>query len=84
MLKHPTKHLTRGADQEPEPRYDPEEMEAHAPPGKHRLFEGRTQHDEADLNSEKIRLVRDVERHDHVDDDEVSTRSMRATAKRKS
>ena len=27
--------------------------------GKHRLYEGRVQHDEADLNSEKNRLARD-------------------------
>ncbi len=31
-----------------------------APNGKHRLFEGRQQHDEADKNSERNRLAREV------------------------
>jgi len=38
----------------------------HPADGGHRLFERREQHDEADLNSEKNRLNRDVEAHDHV------------------
>jgi hypothetical protein len=38
----------------------------HPTDGKHRLFERREQHDEADLNSEKNRLSRDIEAHDHV------------------
>jgi hypothetical protein len=38
----------------------------HPTDGKHRLFERREQHDEADLNSEKNRLSRDIERHEHV------------------
>lgn len=38
----------------------------HPTDGKHRLFERREQHDEADLNSEKNRLSRDIETHDHV------------------
>jgi hypothetical protein len=33
--------------------------------GKHRLFEGRVQHDEADRNSEKNRLDRDISEHGH-------------------
>ena len=33
--------------------------------GRHRLFEGRQQHDEADKNSEKTRLERDIDRHGH-------------------
>ncbi|HEU4563596.1 MAG TPA: hypothetical protein VFS05_03065 [Gemmatimonadaceae bacterium] len=37
----------------------------HAEPGKHRMFEERQQHDEADKNQEKNRLVRDIERHGH-------------------
>jgi hypothetical protein len=41
----------------------------HPADGKHRLFERREQHDEADLNSEKNRLSRDIERHDHDRDD---------------
>ena len=38
---------------------------SHDEPGKHRLFEGRQQHDEADRNSEKNRLDRDIRAHDH-------------------
>ena len=38
----------------------------HPTDGRHRLFERREQHDEADLNSEKNRLSRDIEAHDHV------------------
>ena len=38
----------------------------HPTDGKHRLFERREQHDEADLNSEKNRLSRDINEHDHV------------------
>lgn len=33
--------------------------------GRHRLFEGRKQHDEAEKNSEKNRRLIDVERHGH-------------------
>jgi len=37
-------------------------LKAHAPgpDGKHRLFEGRKQHDEADRNSERTRLAREI------------------------
>jgi hypothetical protein len=38
----------------------------HGTEGKHRLFEGREQHDEADKNSEKNRLDRDIQDHDHT------------------
>lgn len=37
----------------------------HPADGKHRLFEQREQHDEADHNSEKARLSRDIQAHDH-------------------
>jgi hypothetical protein len=33
--------------------------------GSHRLFEGREQHDEADKNSDKNRLIKDVGKHHH-------------------
>ncbi len=39
--------------------------ELHAAEGKHRLFEGREQHDEADKNSEKNRLDQDIQDHGH-------------------
>lgn len=38
---------------------------SHGVTGKHRLFERREQHDEADLNSEKNRLDRDIREHSH-------------------
>ena len=40
---------------------DPE----HEGKGEHRLVEGRQQHDDAELQSEKTRLSRDIEHHDH-------------------
>jgi hypothetical protein len=38
----------------------------HPTDGRHRLFERREQHDEADLNSEKNRLNSDIEVHGHA------------------
>jgi hypothetical protein len=66
------------------PRYDPAEIRQHDDVGKDRLFEGRQQHDEAEKNSEKTRLARDVERHDHPVDDDVADSGSGASAKRKS
>lgn len=87
---HPEWNETNGgaAPNHPEenargPKYTPEEIRVHAPPSKTHLFD-RTQHDEADLNAEKTRLVKDSERHDHTAHDEWSERSARASAKRKS
>jgi hypothetical protein len=37
----------------------------HREEGKHRLFEGRKQHDHAAKKSEKTRLSRDIDRHKH-------------------
>ncbi len=37
----------------------------HDDAGEHRLFEERQQHDDAEKKSEKTRLSRDVERHEH-------------------
>ena len=37
----------------------------HRDKGEHRLFEDRQQHDEADKNSEKSRLSKDIDRHGH-------------------
>lgn len=52
-------------DESAGPRYDPKEIRAHDTPGKDRLFEDREQHDEAESNSEKTRLARDIDRHNH-------------------
>ena len=64
--------------------HDPAQVEQHDDVGKDRLFEGREQHDEAEKNSEKTRLARDVERHDHDVDEQVSDSGTSHTAKRKS
>jgi hypothetical protein len=65
------------------PQYDPSEIREHQPKGKNRLFEDRQQHDDADKNSEKTRLARDMERHDHGPDTELHDRNVRSSAKRK-
>ena len=44
-----------------------ERMIANGGDGRHRLVEGRVQHDEADKNSEKNRQRIDAERHGHGD-----------------
>ena len=64
--------------------HDPAKVERHDDTGKDRLFEGREQHDEAEKNSEKTRLARDVQRHDHDVDEQVSDAGTSHTAKRKS
>jgi hypothetical protein len=64
--------------------HDPAKVEQHDDVGKDRLFEGREQHDEAEKNSEKNRLARDVERHGHDVDEQVSDSGTSHTAKRKS
>ena len=47
------------------PRHDPEDIREHDTPGKDRLFADRQQHDDAEKQSEKTRLSRDIERHRH-------------------
>ena len=66
------------------PSHDPDEIRKHDDAGKDRLFEGRQQHDEAEKNSEKTRLAKDVARHDHAVDDDVADAGSSASAKRKS
>lgn len=66
------------------PQARPAARKAHAPPADSHLFSGRSDHDEADLNSRKTRQVRDAERHGHIDNDELSRKSAQASAKRKS
>ena len=64
-------------------QYDPAEVEKHDDVGKDRLFEDRQQHDEADKNSEKTRRARDVERHGHDVDEQVSDSGTGHTGKHK-
>ena len=63
-------HNTTGAEKSSGPGHNPAEVRKHDDAGKDRLFEGREQHDEADKNSEKTRLSRDVNRHKHDSDDD--------------
>ena len=77
-------HTTNERKRTPGPSYDPEEIRAHDDKGKDRLFENRQQHDEADKNSEKTRLARDLDRHRHTAGDELSQRSESSKSKRKS
>lgn len=63
--------------------HDPAEIAKHDDVGKDRLFEGREQHDEADKNSEKNRLARDVQRHDHEIDEDVADSGSAHGAKHK-
>ena len=65
------------------PGHDPAEIRKHDDTGKDRLFEGREQHDDAEKNSEKSRLARDVARHDHPVDDDIADSGTGPSAKRK-
>jgi hypothetical protein len=64
--------------------HDPAHIREHSDAGKDRLFEGRQQHDEAEKNSEKTRLARDVQKHDHEADDDLTDAGSGPSAKRKS
>ena len=64
--------------------HDPDEVAKHDDTGRDRLFEGREQHDEAEKNSEKTRLARDVDRHGHDVDDQEADSGSQPTGKRKS
>lgn len=46
--------------------------------GKHKIYEGRKQHDEADKNAEKNRLMRDIDRFD-LDREQFQVRGGRET-----
>jgi hypothetical protein len=66
------------------PGHDPAEIAKHDDTGKDRLFEGRQQHDDAEKNSEKSRLAKDVQEHHHPVDNDVADAGTGASAKRKS
>lgn len=51
------------------PTHDPEQIRKHDDSGKDRLFEGRIQHDDADKESDRNRLEKDVARHHHAADE---------------
>lgn len=75
---------TSSPDRETGPQHDPADIRAHNDVGKDRLFEGREQHDEAEKNSEKTRVARDTDRHNHGSENELDHASRQASAKRKS
>ncbi len=75
---------TAGSKQASGPGHDPAEIRKHDDEGKDRLFEGRQQHDEAEKNSEKSRLAKDVAKHDHSVDEDVADSGSGPSAKRKS
>ncbi|MBC7791416.1 MAG: hypothetical protein H7Z74_15835 [Anaerolineae bacterium] len=64
------------------PGHDPADIREHNDTGKDRLFEGRQQHDDAEKNSEKTRLAKDVDKHNH-DADGAAAKHGGASAKRK-
>jgi hypothetical protein len=68
----------------PRQGHDPAEIRKHDDTGRDRLFEDREQHDEAEKNSEKNRLARDVDRHHHEVDPQVADSGSGPSAKRKS
>ncbi|MEO7361072.1 MAG: hypothetical protein ABI120_12130 [Gemmatimonadaceae bacterium] len=49
--------------------HDPEKTRKHDDAGKDRLFEGRIQHDDADKESDRNRLEKDVAKHNHNPDE---------------
>lgn len=58
----------KGAKHASGPAHDPSEIAKHDDTGKDRLFEHREQHDDAEMQSEKTRTARDVDRHHHDTD----------------
>lgn len=64
------------------PTHDPADIREHNDVGKDRLFEGRQQHDDAEKQSEKTRLAKDVDRHNHGAE-AAAAQPDRAGAKRK-
>jgi len=66
----------------PHAGHDPAHIRQHNDVGKDRLFEGRIQRDDADKESNRNRLEKDVERHHHTPD-EVGTISDVDTHKKK-
>ena len=64
--------------------WDAAEVARHDDTGRDRLFEDREQHDEAEKNSEKTRLARDVQRHSHDVNAQENDSGTTHDAKRKS
>lgn len=63
------------------PNHDPADIREHHDPGKDRLFEGRQQHDDAEKESERTRLSRDINKHKHASGDNDANREPDVTGK---
>jgi hypothetical protein len=73
----------RQAASERHPTHDPQKIRKHNDTGKDRMFEGREQHDEIELRSEKNRLAKDQDRHNHPRDGEDVVTESNMHVKRK-
>ena len=65
------------------PGHDADEVSKHDDKGKDRMFEGREQHDDADMKSEKNRLAKDQARHNHPVEGEDAVTESNMHVKRK-
>ena len=63
------------------PNHDPADIREHNVGGKDRLFEGRQQHDDAEKESERTRLSRDINKHKHESGDNDANREPDVTGK---
>lgn len=63
--------------------HDADAVAKHDDKGKDRMFEGREQHDQADMKSEKNRLAKDLARHDHPAEGEEAVTEANMHVKRK-
>jgi hypothetical protein len=74
---------TAAASHEHEGHHDPDKIRKHDDTGKDRMFEGREQHDEADMKSEKNRLAKDQAKHHHAVEGEDAVTESNMHVKRK-
>lgn len=65
------------------PGHDADDVRKHDDSGKDRMFEGREQHDDADMKSEKNRLAKDQAKHHHPVDGEDAVTESNMHVKRK-
>ncbi|MBA2290934.1 MAG: hypothetical protein H0W15_00610 [Gemmatimonadales bacterium] len=77
------KEAEKAADSRAQPGHDAEDTSRHDDTGKDRMFEGREQHDQADMKSEKNRLAKDQARHHHPVDGEDAVTESNMHVKRK-
>lgn len=71
------------ADAQAHPGHDANDVSKHNDSGKDRMFEGREQHDDADMKSEKNRLAKDQAKHDHPTEGEDAVTESNMHVKRK-